>query len=139
MPLREKDSGTKLEALFGAYTAAQPPVHPKLLGKILFGKMLNAVFPNIGPHKNSTHTANGLLPTPLSRVKVDKVYWATISTVTTAAPRGERHRVSAKTTPPRASPPIQWGATPPPNRQGGGRRRKMPFDPSLPRCGPTPG
>jgi hypothetical protein len=56
VPLREKDSGTKLEALYAAYTAAQPPVHTKLLGKILFGKMLNAVFPNVGPHKNTGST-----------------------------------------------------------------------------------
>ena len=59
VPLREKDTGTKLEVLYAAYTLAAPPVHAKVLGKILFGKMLNAVFPNIGPHKNSTHTATG--------------------------------------------------------------------------------
>jgi hypothetical protein len=57
VPLREKDGGTKLEALYAAYTTASPPVHQKLLGKILFGQMLNAVFPNIGPHKNTTSTA----------------------------------------------------------------------------------
>ena len=55
--LREKDTGTKLEALYSAYASAAPPVHARLLGKILFGKMLNAVFPNIGPHKNTTSTA----------------------------------------------------------------------------------
>ncbi len=33
VPLREKDSGTKLEALYTAYTSAQPPVHAKLLEK----------------------------------------------------------------------------------------------------------
>jgi hypothetical protein len=54
VPLREKDSGTKLDALYTAYTATVPPVHAKMLGKILFGKMLNGVFPNIGPHKNTT-------------------------------------------------------------------------------------
>ena len=48
MPLREKDSGTKLEALYTAYTSAQPPVHAKLLGKIKFGKMLGAVYVGIG-------------------------------------------------------------------------------------------
>jgi hypothetical protein len=57
IPLREKDTGTKLEALFGAYTTATPPVHVKQLGKILFGKMLNAVYAGIGPHKNSTGSA----------------------------------------------------------------------------------
>ncbi len=60
VPLREKDAGTKLEVLYAAYTAAQPPVHAKVLGKILFGKMLNAVFPNIGPHVDSTSTVSGL-------------------------------------------------------------------------------
>ncbi len=37
-----------LEALYTAYTTVQPPVHAKVLGKILFGKMLNTVFPNVG-------------------------------------------------------------------------------------------
>ena len=60
VPLREKDSGTKLEALYTAYTSSAPPVHAKLLGKILFGKMLNAIFPNIGPHKNGACTVSGL-------------------------------------------------------------------------------
>ncbi len=62
VPLREKDTGTKLEVLYAAYTLAVPPVHAKLMGKILFGKMLNAVFPNVGPHKNSAHTATGICP-----------------------------------------------------------------------------
>ena len=52
IPLREKDTGTKLEALHAAYCAASPPVHSKILGKILFGKLLNTIYPNIGPHKN---------------------------------------------------------------------------------------
>ena len=53
VPLREKDAGIKLETLYVAYTTCVPPIHQKVLGKILFGKMLNAVYPNIGPHKNS--------------------------------------------------------------------------------------
>jgi hypothetical protein len=60
VPLREKDTGTKLEALYSAYATTVPPVHTKLMGKILFAKMLNAVFPNIGPHKNSNHTVSGI-------------------------------------------------------------------------------
>jgi hypothetical protein len=60
VPLREKDSGTKLEALYTAYTSAQPPVHTKLLGKILFGKMLGAVYLGIGPHRNGAGTVSGL-------------------------------------------------------------------------------
>jgi hypothetical protein len=44
VPLREKDTGTKLEALYAAYTACMPPVHTKVLGRNTFGKMLNAVY-----------------------------------------------------------------------------------------------
>ena len=58
--LREKDNGTKLEALYSAYASAAPPVHARLLGKILFAKMLNAVFPNVGPHRNGACTVSGL-------------------------------------------------------------------------------
>jgi hypothetical protein len=60
VPLREKDSGTKLETLYASYAACVPPVHAKVLGKILFAKLLNSIFPNIGPHKNTNHTANGI-------------------------------------------------------------------------------
>ena len=42
------------------YTTSVPPIHHRILGKILFGKMLSAVYPNIGPHKNMNHTASGL-------------------------------------------------------------------------------
>jgi hypothetical protein len=60
VPLRDRDSGTKLEVLHTAYASTIPPVHTKILGKILFGKMLNAVFPNIGPHRNVSSTVSGL-------------------------------------------------------------------------------
>jgi len=60
VPLREKSSGTKLEALFCAYTSANPPVHQKALGKIKFAQMLSAVYPGIGPHRNSDNTVSGL-------------------------------------------------------------------------------
>jgi hypothetical protein len=63
VPLREKDTGTKLEGLFGVYTSATPPVHQNLLGKTTFGKMLSAVYPGplaIGPHKNGAGTVSGL-------------------------------------------------------------------------------
>jgi hypothetical protein len=60
VPLREKDTGTKLEALYATYASCAPPVHAKVLGKILFAKLLNSVYPNIGPHKNTNHTANGI-------------------------------------------------------------------------------
>jgi hypothetical protein len=60
VPLREKDTGTKLDVLYTAYTSASQPVHPKPLGRNTFAKMLNAAYPNIGPHKNSSHTVNGI-------------------------------------------------------------------------------
>ncbi len=60
MLLREKDSGTKLEALYTAYTTAAPPVHSKVLGRNTFAGMLSAIYPNIGPHKNGARTVSGL-------------------------------------------------------------------------------
>ena len=60
VPLREKDIGTKLEVLYSAYVSATPPAHQKTLGKIPFGKMLNAVYPSIGPQKNASSTVSGL-------------------------------------------------------------------------------
>ena len=60
VPLREKDTGTKLDVLYSAYTASSPPVHQKQLGKILFGKMIQGVYPGIGPHKNAASTVSGL-------------------------------------------------------------------------------
>lgn len=60
VPLREKDTGTKLEALYAAYVSTAPPVHAKILGRNTFGKMLNAVYTNIGPHKNGAATISGL-------------------------------------------------------------------------------
>ena len=57
VPLRMKDTGIKLETLYVAYTTCVPPIHQRILGKILFGKMLNAVYPNIGPHRTSTGAA----------------------------------------------------------------------------------
>ncbi len=38
VPLREKDTGTKLGVMYAAYTLAAPPVHSRLLGKTLFGQ-----------------------------------------------------------------------------------------------------
>jgi hypothetical protein len=60
VPLREKESGTKLETLYAAYVSMTPPVHPKLLGRNTFASMLNAVYPNIGPHKNGARTVSGI-------------------------------------------------------------------------------
>ena len=51
---------TKLEALFGVYATASPPVHQKLLGRNKFAQMMNAVYPGIGPHRNGANTVNGL-------------------------------------------------------------------------------
>jgi hypothetical protein len=53
VPLREKDSGTKLEALCTAYAAAVPPVHTKALGRNTLGKMLNSIYPGVGPHRGA--------------------------------------------------------------------------------------
>ena len=60
VPLREKDSGTKLETLYAAYTATSPPVHAKMLGRNKFAAMLSAVYRNVGPHRNKDNTATGL-------------------------------------------------------------------------------
>jgi len=60
IPLREKDTGTKLEALYSAYTTATPPVHQKILGRNKFAQMMNSVYPGIGPHRNGANTVNGL-------------------------------------------------------------------------------
>jgi hypothetical protein len=56
LPLREKDAGTKLDKLHGEY--ARSGVHARPLGKIKFAQMLSAVYPGIGPHKNSTGSAH---------------------------------------------------------------------------------
>lgn len=58
--LRDKDMGTKLEALHSAYVRARPPVHTRQLGKINFARMLSTVWPGIGPHKNGACTVSGL-------------------------------------------------------------------------------
>ncbi len=60
MPLREKDSGTKLEALFASYFSASPPVHQKILGRNTFAKMLVSIYPGVGPHRNLANTASGI-------------------------------------------------------------------------------
>ena len=60
VPLKEKDTGTKLEVLFSAYASATPPVHVKQLGKIKLAQMLSAVYPGIGPHRNGAGTASGI-------------------------------------------------------------------------------
>lgn len=60
VPLKERDTGTKLEALYAAYVAAAPPVHAKALGRNTFAKLLGSIYPNVGPHKNTSHTVSGL-------------------------------------------------------------------------------
>lgn len=61
VPLKEKDTGTKLEVLYAAYVAAAPPVHAKALGRNTFAKLLGSIYPNVGPYKNSNHTVSGLV------------------------------------------------------------------------------
>ena len=51
VPLKEKHSGTKLDALYSAYTSAVPPVHTRALGRNRFAKMLESVYPGIGAHR----------------------------------------------------------------------------------------
>jgi hypothetical protein len=58
--LHEKDSGTKLQLLFNAYTSAVPPVHTLPLGKIGFSKMLASIYAGVGPHRNTASTASGI-------------------------------------------------------------------------------
>jgi pimeloyl-ACP methyl ester carboxylesterase len=58
MPLRDKDAGTKLDKLHGEY--ARSGVHARPLGRNKFAAMLSAVYPGIGPHKNSPSTVSGL-------------------------------------------------------------------------------
>ena len=60
VPRREKDTGTKLEALYSAYATMVPSVHAKTLGRNKFAAMLNSVYPNVGPHRNAAGTVNGL-------------------------------------------------------------------------------
>ena len=50
---RAKDTGTKLDALYTAYTTAVPPVHDRMLGRNKFAQQLNSAYPNIGPHMTS--------------------------------------------------------------------------------------
>ena len=60
IPVCEKDTGIKLEALYGAYTSATPSVHAKILGRNTFAKILGAAYPRIGPHKSTRGTVGGL-------------------------------------------------------------------------------
>ena len=60
VPLREKDGGTKLEALYAAYMMCAPPVHQKVLGRNKFAQMLSSVYRDIGPHRNSASTVSGI-------------------------------------------------------------------------------
>lgn len=60
VPLREKGTGTKLEALYASYFSTAPPVHTKPLGRNKFAAMLNAVYQNIGPHRNKESTVTSL-------------------------------------------------------------------------------
>lgn len=53
IPLREKDSGTKLDTLYSAYSTCVPSIHQKLLGKITLGKMLNTIYNAVGPHRGT--------------------------------------------------------------------------------------
>jgi hypothetical protein len=60
IPLREKDTGTKLSVLYSAYASANPPVHLRLLGRNTFAAMLSSVFANIGPYRNTANTIKSI-------------------------------------------------------------------------------
>ena len=60
VPLREKDSGTKLESLYASYFSTAPPVHQKILGRNTFAKMLISIYPGVGPHRNLANTVSGI-------------------------------------------------------------------------------
>jgi hypothetical protein len=60
VPLREKDTGTKLEALYASYFSTAPPVHQKILGRNTFAKMLISIYPGVGPHRNLANTVSGI-------------------------------------------------------------------------------
>lgn len=60
VPLREKDNGTKLEALYASYFSTAPPVHTKPLGRNTFAKMLISIYPCVGPHRNLANTVSGI-------------------------------------------------------------------------------
>ena len=53
VPLREKDTGTKLERIYTAYTTCVPPVHASVLGRNTFAHMLESTYVGIGPHRGS--------------------------------------------------------------------------------------
>ena len=47
-------------AQYATYTTATPAVHTRVLGRNTLAKMLNAVYPSIGPHRNTTNTISGM-------------------------------------------------------------------------------
>jgi hypothetical protein len=49
----DKANGTRLEDLYTAYIAMAPPVHAKVLGRNHFAKMLESIYPGIGPHRSA--------------------------------------------------------------------------------------
>jgi hypothetical protein len=60
VPFRERDTGTRLDALLGAYKSAIPQVHTTPLGKNQLAVMLGHVHPGVGPHKSKNGTVRGL-------------------------------------------------------------------------------
>lgn len=60
IPLREKDTGTKLSVLYSACASANPPVHLRLLGRNTFAAMMSSVFANIGPYRNTANTIKSI-------------------------------------------------------------------------------
>jgi hypothetical protein len=54
--LREKNTGTKLDTLYTAYTSMVPPVHTKMLGRNHFAKMIESIYQGVGPHRGENGT-----------------------------------------------------------------------------------
>ena len=50
---KDKDSGTKLDVLYSAYSSMVPPVHTRVLGRNIFAKMLESIYTGIGAHRGS--------------------------------------------------------------------------------------
>ena len=61
VPLREKDTGTKLEALYASYFSTAPPVHQKILGRKHIRKVALFDIPPVwGPIEFLANTVSGI-------------------------------------------------------------------------------
>ncbi len=84
IPLREKDTGTKLEALFGAYTSANPPVHQKSLGRNKFRAAAECSVPRNRAAQERIEHRDRLVPPPLRKETSEAFFSEKVSAVTIA-------------------------------------------------------